>query len=324
MTLLIKVIRKGASQPQQIELQPHEEVVFGREHRGLKLEDDPRLSRRHFQVQYNGREMVITHLSQTNPTLIAQDDETEFKEIKRYLMLTSNCRIIAGSHRFQLEMFPAPVVEEDSFYNLPAAMAGITTGMASSIPVERRSDWDQSLADQDWQSSASHLGELPSLEDLSELPATRESLPQPNTRVEQPTLKAPPTEPSKRRESETIKLPSAPTPSKSRQKTRAEKSALQAPVPSSARGNAATQPASPPQPRFSFDDDDGADNEFDSESSQPIFSPPSRLPAKSASKSGSKTESKSSSKSNSQTNSKSNSKSNTGKPVFPIEDDFYD
>ena len=100
MTLVIDISCKGASSGQRILLEDGEALCVGRANESLDLVADPRLSRKHFNLRYSNREIEITHLSRTNPTLVASEGSADFIEINGKQVESSGCRIIAGSHRF--------------------------------------------------------------------------------------------------------------------------------------------------------------------------------------------------------------------------------
>lgn len=100
MTLVIDVSCKGSSSGQRILLEDGETLNVGRANESLDLVADPRLSRKHFILRYCNREIEITHLSRTNPTLVASEGSTDFTEVNGKQVEASGCRIIAGSHRF--------------------------------------------------------------------------------------------------------------------------------------------------------------------------------------------------------------------------------
>ena len=100
MTLVIDISCKGASSCQRILLEDGDALCVGRANETLDLVSDPRLSRKHFNLRYSNREIEITHLSRTNPTLVAGEGSADFIEINGKQVESSSCRIIAGSHRF--------------------------------------------------------------------------------------------------------------------------------------------------------------------------------------------------------------------------------
>jgi len=100
MTLVIDITCKGASSGQRVLLEDGETLNVGRANEDLDLVADPQLSRKHFILRYCNHEIEITHLSRTNPTLVAGDGSTDFVEIAGKRVEPHGCRIIAGSHRF--------------------------------------------------------------------------------------------------------------------------------------------------------------------------------------------------------------------------------
>ena len=100
MTLVIDITCKGSSDGQRVLLEDGDTLKVGRANESLGLNVDPRLSRKHFVLTYCNREIEITHLSQTNPTLVASDGSADFREVAGKQVEQSGCRIIAGSHRF--------------------------------------------------------------------------------------------------------------------------------------------------------------------------------------------------------------------------------
>ena len=100
MTLVIDITCKGSSVGQRVLLEDGETLNVGRANETLKLSADPRLSRQHFEIRYCNREIEITHLSKTNPTLVASEGSPDFVEVNAKQVEPRGCRIIAGSHRF--------------------------------------------------------------------------------------------------------------------------------------------------------------------------------------------------------------------------------
>ena len=100
MTLVIDISCKGASSGQRILLEDGDTLNVGRANESLDLVADPRLSRKHFILRYCHREIEITHLSRTNPTLVASEGSADFVEVNGKQIEPKGCRIIAGSHRF--------------------------------------------------------------------------------------------------------------------------------------------------------------------------------------------------------------------------------
>jgi hypothetical protein len=81
-------------------LEDEQTLEVGRANEKLRLASDPRLSRKHFVIRYKDRQIEITHLSRTNPTLVAVEDSPEFEPVQGKQIEERSCRIIAGSHRF--------------------------------------------------------------------------------------------------------------------------------------------------------------------------------------------------------------------------------
>ena len=100
MTLVIDITCKGSSAGQRVLLEDGDTLNVGRANETLGLGADPRLSRKHFILRYCNREIEITHLSKTNPTLVAGEGSTDFAEVTGKQVEPHGCRIIAGSHRF--------------------------------------------------------------------------------------------------------------------------------------------------------------------------------------------------------------------------------
>lgn len=100
MTLVIDVTCRGNSYSRRLILEDGDELEVGRANEELKLTPDPQLSRRHFILKYANRQIEITHLSRTNPTLIADDGSADFQPINGRHVAVGGCRVIAGSHRF--------------------------------------------------------------------------------------------------------------------------------------------------------------------------------------------------------------------------------
>lgn len=100
MTLVIDVSCKGTARSRRFVLQEGQNLEVGRANEDLNLANDPRLSRRHFLIEYSDREITVTHLSRTNPTLVASEGTADFQEVDGMRIERLGCRIIAGSHRF--------------------------------------------------------------------------------------------------------------------------------------------------------------------------------------------------------------------------------
>ena len=164
MSLLIKALRKGSRHIQKLELQANQELVMGRSTKKLGLEGDPRLSRKHFKLQYTGDEIVVTHLSKTNPTLIAEEGIEDFRPVTGDCSVKVNCRIIAGSYRFQLELLQA--IQEESFYKLTEDANDVSQQVGGKAVSQEVTHIDSNLAEGDWRSSECHLGEVPDFVDV--------------------------------------------------------------------------------------------------------------------------------------------------------------
>lgn len=104
MTLVIDVSCKGIEGSRRISLEDNETLEIGRANDELELSKDRRLSRRHFLISFKNGEIELSHLSKTNPTLVAPIGKGEFTKLRGKLTLTDNCRIMAGSHRFILTL----------------------------------------------------------------------------------------------------------------------------------------------------------------------------------------------------------------------------
>lgn len=102
MTLVIEVSCTSSRDTKRLELEDGKSLEIGRSNEELHLFNDARLSRRHFEIRYADGKIEITHLSRTNPTLVASDGSTEFKKVEGTRTENGSCRIIAGSHRFVL------------------------------------------------------------------------------------------------------------------------------------------------------------------------------------------------------------------------------
>ena len=100
MTLVLDITCKGSSEGQRVLLEDGDTLEVGRANETLNLSADPRLSRKHFILRYVNREIEITHLSRTNPTLVASEGSSDFVEVTGRQVESRECRIIAGSHRF--------------------------------------------------------------------------------------------------------------------------------------------------------------------------------------------------------------------------------
>ena len=102
MTLIIDVSCSGASNTGRIKLKPGDTFLVGRSNTDSSLIADARLSRKHFSIHYADDHIEITHLSRTNPTLVASEGSSNFAKVRDVIVERQSCRIIAGSHRFIL------------------------------------------------------------------------------------------------------------------------------------------------------------------------------------------------------------------------------
>ena len=102
MKLNIEVSCTSSRQKKHFALEDGMSVEVGRSHEDLHVASDPRLSRRHFRIRHADGQIEITHLSRTNPTLVASEGSKDFKKVTDTRTETGGCRIIAGSHRFVL------------------------------------------------------------------------------------------------------------------------------------------------------------------------------------------------------------------------------
>lgn len=100
MTLVIDVTCRGNSYSRRLILEDGDQMEIGRANEELNLTPDPQLSRRHFVLKYSNRQIEVTHLSRTNPTLIADEGSADFQPVNGRQVASGGCRIIAGSHRF--------------------------------------------------------------------------------------------------------------------------------------------------------------------------------------------------------------------------------
>ena len=102
MTLIIDVSCSGASNTGRIKLKTGDTFLVGRSNTDSSLIADARLSRKHFSIHYADDHIEITHLSKTNPTLVASEGSSNFAKVRDVIVERNSCRIIAGSHRFIL------------------------------------------------------------------------------------------------------------------------------------------------------------------------------------------------------------------------------
>ena len=154
MTLIVDISFQKSDKSQRIVLNENDELIVGRQNERTLLSADPRLSRRHFSIRLRGGEILIEHLSKTNPTLLAPEDSSDFQPIRGRQKLAKSCRIIAGFHRFILTLEGA-----HSTAPTPGDLAGSGWGdvdddrdastpqrSAKSVPVTRRTDPDAGRA----------------------------------------------------------------------------------------------------------------------------------------------------------------------------------
>jgi predicted component of type VI protein secretion system len=114
MTLIIEVSCTSSGDTKRFVLEDGQSLEVGRSNEELHLFNDPRLSRRHFEVRYADGQITIKHLSRTNPTLVASDGSTDFQKVEGKRSEMGGCRIIAGSHRFVLMVEKADSVLENT------------------------------------------------------------------------------------------------------------------------------------------------------------------------------------------------------------------
>lgn len=100
MTLHIEVGKKGSQSTEKIELQNGQEITIGRDQ--PQFSGDPRLSRVHFSILFKDNQIVVQHLSKTNPTYVSATESERFEPIAGQYIEQSSCRIAAGDHRFTL------------------------------------------------------------------------------------------------------------------------------------------------------------------------------------------------------------------------------
>lgn len=100
MTLVVDVSCRGSSDTRRFLLAEGDELVIGRANEELDLHRDRRLSRKHFILRYADRQIEITHLSKTNPTMVAAVDSKDFLQVEGKHIEAHSCKIMAGSHRF--------------------------------------------------------------------------------------------------------------------------------------------------------------------------------------------------------------------------------
>ena len=136
MTLVVDVSCRGSSDTRRFLLADGEELVIGRANEELNLHRDQRLSRKHFILKYANRSIEVTHLSKTNPTMVATADSGEFHRVAGKHVETHSCRIIAGSHRF------VAVVEAADSVIDPAPSSEMTMNTWSDVDDEPSEDFD--------------------------------------------------------------------------------------------------------------------------------------------------------------------------------------
>jgi hypothetical protein len=102
MSLVIDISCTGSRTRKQIVLNDGETLHVGRTNSQASLMVDALLSRKHFDIRFVDGRIEITHLSTTNPTLVASQGSDDFQKVKNSRLETGGCRIIAGSHRFLL------------------------------------------------------------------------------------------------------------------------------------------------------------------------------------------------------------------------------
>lgn len=102
MTLVIEISCTGSNKAKRMVLKNGESLEIGRSNSDASLVVDARLSRKHFAIRFIDGQIEVTHISQTNPTMVAPQGSSDFAKIKGIHCEPDGCRIIAGSHRFVL------------------------------------------------------------------------------------------------------------------------------------------------------------------------------------------------------------------------------
>lgn len=156
MTLIVDISFQKSDKSQRIVLNENDELIVGRQNEKTLLSADPRLSRRHFSIRLRGGEILIEHLSKTNPTLLAPEDSSDFQPIRGQQKLSQSCRIIAGFHRFILTLEGAQTTAQSPMGDLSGAGWGDIDDDDSDVatinhppqaaPVTRRTDPDSGRA----------------------------------------------------------------------------------------------------------------------------------------------------------------------------------
>jgi len=102
MSLVVNISCTGSNKTKRVVLNDGDTLNVGRTNHEATLVVDARLSRKHFTIRYVDGRIEITHLSHTNPTLVAAQNSSDFQKVKGVRTESNGCRIMAGSHRFIL------------------------------------------------------------------------------------------------------------------------------------------------------------------------------------------------------------------------------
>ena len=115
MSLVINISCTGSDETKRVVLNDGETLKIGRTNHEATLVVDPRLSRKHFMIRFIDGLIEITHLSHTNPTLVAAQGSSDFQKVKGERSESGGCRIMAGSHRFILTVSQPDSVDPMGF-----------------------------------------------------------------------------------------------------------------------------------------------------------------------------------------------------------------
>jgi len=257
MTLMVDVYCKGVKASRRVELAEGEELVVGRENEGLLLKKDQTLSRRHFILSHAGNAILIKHLSQTNPTMLATESSKDFKRVQGTQQALGTCRIIAGLHRFEatVEAHTSATVSgsSDSWIEQDESVfefKGSDKKLPTSDPVKKRDNEDSTTKEKvAFSEKATFTFDDSAVVEL-ERPPLRES----PTIVQRDSETKPPL--SKRRQEE-------PTPRRENsEQNRSPENARQKPAQGTTQETPPVEPASQPERDRKADKPDRFDEDF--------------------------------------------------------------
>ena len=104
MSLIVNISCTGSNETKRVVLNDGDALNVGRTNHEATLVVDARLSRKHFTIRYVDGRIEITHVSHTNPTLVAAQGSSDFQKVQGVRTESNGCRIMAGSHRFILNV----------------------------------------------------------------------------------------------------------------------------------------------------------------------------------------------------------------------------